>query len=124
VAARSGGGDANMNPRLRTAVAATRAANMPADNIKKAIQKGTGELPGVSYEEVTYEAYGPGGVAILIEVVTDNRNRAVAELRHLLSLTQGRGLHKQKFSHYEEVPREISAKVIEEAKKQKAEAEG
>ena len=85
VAARSGGGDASMNPRLRTAVAAARAANMPADNIKKAIQKGTGELPGVSYDEITYEAYGPGGVAILIEVVTDNRNRAVAELRHLLS---------------------------------------
>lgn len=89
VASRSGGGDPNMNPRLRTAIAAGKAANMPADNIKKAVQKGTGELPGVSYDEVVYEAYGPGGVAMLIEVVTDNKNRSVAELRHILSRFNG-----------------------------------
>jgi len=89
VAAREGGGDPVTNPRLRTAVATARGANMPADNIKKAIQKGTGELPGVSYDEVTYEAYGPGGVALLIQVLTDNKNRAVAEIRHLLSRFNG-----------------------------------
>jgi YebC/PmpR family DNA-binding regulatory protein len=89
VAARESGGDPDSNPRLRTAVATARAANMPADNIKKAIQKGTGELPGVSYDEVTYEAYGPGGVAMLIQVLTDNKNRAVAEIRHLLSRYNG-----------------------------------
>ena len=85
VAARAGGGDPDSNPRLRTVVADAKAANMPADNIKRAIRRGTGEEPGVSYEEMTYEAYGPGGVALLIEVVTDNTNRAVGEIRHLLS---------------------------------------
>ena len=89
VAARSGGGDPDSNPRLRTITADARAVNMPADNIKRAIQRGTGELPGVSYEEVTYEAYGPGGVAIMIETLTDNRNRTVGEMRHLL--TKGGG---------------------------------
>ncbi len=89
VAARDGGGDPEKNPRLRTAIAAAKAQNMPADNIKRAIQKGTGELPGVSYDEITYEAYGPGGVAILIEVLTDNKNRTVAEIRHLLSKQNG-----------------------------------
>ncbi len=89
VAARAGGGDPNKNPRLRTAIAAGKAANMPADNIKKAIQKGTGELPGVTYEEATYEAYGPGGVALLIQVLTDNKNRSVAEIRHILSKQNG-----------------------------------
>jgi len=89
VAARAGGGDADKNPRLRTAIATARAANMPADNIKKAVQKGTGELPGVTYEEVTYEAYGPGGVAMLIQAMTDNKNRAVAEVRHILSRHNG-----------------------------------
>src|SRR5512140_2013413 len=69
------GGDTDMNPRLRTAVAAAKAENMPAENSKRAIQRGTGELPGVNYEEITYEGYGPGGVAILVEVTTDNRNR-------------------------------------------------
>lgn len=85
VAARIGGGDPDANPRLRTAVAAAKAANMPLDNIKRAIMKGTGELPGQQYESVTYEGYGPGGVAVLAEVLTDNKNRTVAELRHLFS---------------------------------------
>ena len=85
VAARDGGGDPDSNPRLRTVIADAKAANMPADNIKRAIRRGTGEEPGVSYEEVTYEAYGPGGAALLIEVLTDNTNRAVGEIRHLLS---------------------------------------
>ncbi len=85
VAAREGGGDPEANPRLRAAVQAAKSANMPADNIKRAIQRGTGELPGVSYEEVSYEGYGPGGVAVLLEVLTDNRNRTTAEIRHLFS---------------------------------------
>jgi len=89
VAARDGGGDPDMNPRLRKAVADGKAANMPNDNIDRAIKRGTGELEGVSYDEITYEAYGPGGVAILIETMTDNRNRTVAELRHLLSKNNG-----------------------------------
>jgi YebC/PmpR family DNA-binding regulatory protein len=83
VAARMGGGDPEGNPRLRSALAAAKACNMPADNIKRAIQKGTGELPGVTYEEGTYEGYGPGGVAIIIEVLTDNKNRTTPEIRHL-----------------------------------------
>ena len=85
VAARDSGGDPNSNPRLRTVIADAKAANMPAENIKRAIRRGTGEEPGVSYEEVTYEAYGPGGAALLIDVVTDNTNRAVGDIRHLLS---------------------------------------
>jgi YebC/PmpR family DNA-binding regulatory protein len=85
VAARMGGGDADANPRLRSAISAAKAANMPADNIKRAVQKGTGELPGVSYEEVAYEGYGPGGVAILLDVLTDNRMRTTPEIRHLFS---------------------------------------
>ena len=85
VSAREGGGDPEANPRLRAAVLAAKAANMPADNIKRAIQRGTGELPGVSYEQVTYEGYGPGGVAVLLEVLTDNRNRTTPEIRHLFS---------------------------------------
>jgi len=85
VAARNGGGDPDMNPRLRTVISDAKAGNMPADNIKRAIRRGTGEEPGVSYEEVTYEAYGPGGSALLIQVLTDNTNRAVGEIRHLLS---------------------------------------
>jgi YebC/PmpR family DNA-binding regulatory protein len=85
VAARAGGGDPDANPRLRTIVAEAKSVNMPADNIKRAIQRGTGELPGVSYEEVNYEGYGPGGAALIIEVLTDNKNRTVGELRHLLS---------------------------------------
>jgi len=88
IAAKSGG-DPEKNPRLRGAVAAAKAENMPADNIKRAIQRGTGELPGVSYEEVTFEGYGPGGVAVLVEVSTDNRNRTVSELRHAFSKNGG-----------------------------------
>lgn len=89
VAARMGGGDVGSNPRLRTAVAAAKAANMPSTNVDRAIKKGTGELEGVNYEEVTYEAYGPGGTALLIEAVTDNRNRTVGEIRHLISKNNG-----------------------------------
>jgi len=82
-AAREGGGDPDGNPRLRAAIQAAKAANMPSDNITKAIQRGTGELPGVAYEEVVYEGYGPGGVAVMLQVLTDNRNRTTAEIRHL-----------------------------------------
>jgi YebC/PmpR family DNA-binding regulatory protein len=89
VAARNGGGDPDSNPRLRTVIADAKAVNMPADNIKKAIQRGTGELPGVSYEEVTYEGYGPGGAAVIIEALTDNKNRTVGELRHMLTKHNG-----------------------------------
>ena len=89
MAAKSGGGDPEGNPRLRTAVAAAKAENMPADNIKRAIQRGTGELEGVSYEEITFEGYGPGGVALLVEVTTDNRNRTVSEIRHMFSKNGG-----------------------------------
>ncbi len=87
--AAKGGGDPDGNPRLRTAILAAKAENMPADNIKRAIQRGTGELEGVNYEEVTFEGYGPGGVAILVEVLTDNRNRAVSEIRHAFSKNGG-----------------------------------
>lgn len=89
VAAKIGGGDVDMNPRLRTAVSTAKAANMPNDNIDKAIKKGTGELPGVTYEECVYEAYAPGGVAILIEVLTDNKNRTTAELRSIITKRNG-----------------------------------
>lgn len=85
VAARVGGGDPDSNPRLRTVVADAKAANMPADNIKRAIRRGTGEEPGVSYEEAIYEGYGPGGAALMLETLTDNKNRTVSEIRHLLS---------------------------------------
>ena len=89
VAARNGGGDPEMNPRLRTIVAEAKAVNMPAENIKRAIQRGTGELPGVNYDEITYEGYGPGGAALIIEALTDNRNRTVGELRHTLTKYNG-----------------------------------
>jgi len=82
VAARQGGGDPGGNPRLRAAIDVAKSANMPADNIKRAVQKGAGELPGVSYDEVQYEGYGPGGVAILVETLTDNRMRTTPEIRH------------------------------------------
>ncbi|MBI4461482.1 MAG: YebC/PmpR family DNA-binding transcriptional regulator [Acidobacteria bacterium] len=85
VAARVGGGDPDANPRLRKAIAAAKAENMPADNIERALQRGTGQLPGSSIEEAVLEGYGPGGVAILIEIATDNRNRTVNELRHIFS---------------------------------------
>ena len=85
VAARSGGGDPGGNPRLRAAIAAAKAENMPKDNVERAIKKGTGGLDGVNYEEVNYEGYGPGGVAVLVEVLTDNRNRAASDVRHIFS---------------------------------------
>jgi YebC/PmpR family DNA-binding regulatory protein len=85
VSTREGGGDLDANPRLRAAVQAAKAANMPADNVKRAIQRGTGELPGAAYEQVQYEGYGPGGVAVLLEVLTDNRNRTTPEVRHLFA---------------------------------------
>ena len=89
IAARIGGGDPNSNPRLRTAVDKAKSVNMPADNIKRAIQKGTGELEGATYEDFTMEGYGPGGVAILVEGTTDNRNRTVSEIRHIFSKNGG-----------------------------------
>jgi YebC/PmpR family DNA-binding regulatory protein len=89
-AARIGGGDPAGNPRLRTAVDAARSANMPSENIERAIKKGTGELPGTHYEEMIFEGYGPGGVAILLETLTDNKNRTTAEVRHIFSKYGGR----------------------------------
>jgi YebC/PmpR family DNA-binding regulatory protein len=89
VAARNGGGDPEMNPRLRTIIADAKANNMPRENIERAIRRGTGEEPGVTYEEVTYEGYGPGGVALMIETLTDNKNRTVGEIRHLLGKHAG-----------------------------------
>ncbi|UCH82264.1 MAG: YebC/PmpR family DNA-binding transcriptional regulator [Nitrospiraceae bacterium] len=89
VAARLGGGSPDMNPRLRLAMEKAKEANMPSDNVKRAIQKGTGELPGSTYEETIYEGYGPGGVAILLEIMTDNKNRTVGEIRHILTKQGG-----------------------------------
>jgi YebC/PmpR family DNA-binding regulatory protein len=89
IAARQGGGDPDGNPRLRGAVLAAKAENMPADNIKRAIQRGTGELEGATYEEISFEGYGPGGVAIIVDVTTDNRNRTVSEIRHIFSKNGG-----------------------------------
>jgi YebC/PmpR family DNA-binding regulatory protein len=89
IAAKGGGGDPDGNPRLRTAVLAAKAENMPQENIKRAIQRGTGELEGVNYEEITFEGYGPGGVAIIVEVLTDNRNRTVSEIRHAFGKNGG-----------------------------------
>jgi len=89
VAARMGGGDPEGNPRLRTAIDKARAENMPGDNITRAIKKGTGELEGVTYDEIVYEGYGPGGCAVLVECLTDNRNRTVAELKHIFGKSNG-----------------------------------
>jgi YebC/PmpR family DNA-binding regulatory protein len=89
VAARIGGGDPAANPRLRTAIAAAKAENMPKDNIERAIKRGTGELEGVNYEEFIYEGYAPGGVAVLVEILTDNRNRAAADVRYIFSKRGG-----------------------------------
>ena len=89
VAARMGGGDPAANPRLRAAVAEAKANNMPKDNVERAIKRGTGELEGVSYEEITYEGYGPGGVALMVEVMTDNSNRTTPEIRHMLEKNGG-----------------------------------
>jgi len=90
IASRLGGGDPDGNPRLRLAIDKAKSGNMPADNVKRAIQKGTGELPGMVYEDATYEAYGPGGVALLIEAVTDNKTRTVNEIRHVLDRNHGK----------------------------------
>src|SRR5579863_8204461 len=87
--AAKGGGNPDTNPRLRTAVLAAKAENMPAENIKRAVQRGTGELEGVNYEEISFEGYGPGGVAVIVDVLTDNRNRAVSEIRHAFSKNGG-----------------------------------
>ncbi|MFZ0803029.1 MAG: YebC/PmpR family DNA-binding transcriptional regulator [Terriglobales bacterium] len=89
IAAKNGGGDPDTNPRLRGAILAAKAENMPADNIKRAIQRGTGELPGATYEEFSLEGYGPGGVAILLDINTDNRNRTVSEIRHVFGKNGG-----------------------------------
>ena len=89
IAAKNGGGDPDSNPRLRTAIAAAKAENMPADNIKRAVQRGTGELPGATYEEFSLEGYGPGGVALLVDINTDNRNRTVSEIRHVFGKNGG-----------------------------------
>jgi len=89
IAARSGGGEPDINPQLRKAISDAKAVNMPADNIKRAIQKGTGQLEGVNYEEISYEGYGPGGVAIYVETMTDNKNRTVSELRHIFTKNGG-----------------------------------
>src|SRR6201989_148988 len=89
VAAKAGGGDPDGNPRLRTAIAAAKAENMPNDNIARAVKRGTGEIEGASYEDMVFEGYGPGGVAVIVEVLTDNRNRAVSEIRHAFSKNGG-----------------------------------
>lgn len=89
VAARMGGGDASCNPRLRSAMLAARAENMPKDTLERAIKRGTGELEGVNYEEIVYEGYGPGGAAIIVESLTDNKNRAIAEIRHIFTKCGG-----------------------------------
>ena len=89
IAAKNGGGDPDSNPRLRTAITAAKAENMPADNIKRAIQRGTGELPGATYEEFMLEGYGPGGVALMLDINTDNRNRTVSEIRHVFQKNGG-----------------------------------
>src|SRR5215470_5142297 len=89
MAAKGGGGDPDSNPRLRTAILAAKAENMPADNIKRAVQRGTGELPGATYEEFSLEGYGPGGVALLVDINTDNRNRTVSEIRHVFTKNGG-----------------------------------
>src|SRR5512140_432569 len=94
IAARAGGGDIDSNARLRTAIAAAKAASMPADNIKRAVMRGTGELEGGQIDEVTFEGYGPGGAAVLVQVATDNRNRTVSDIRHIFS-KQGGNLGEQ-----------------------------
>jgi len=90
VAARFGGGDPDGNPRLRTAIAAAKGVNMPKDNIERAIKKGAGELEGTHYEEFTYEGYAPGGVAVMVDIMTDNKNRTIADIRHIFSKNNGR----------------------------------
>jgi YebC/PmpR family DNA-binding regulatory protein len=89
VAARMGGGDASSNPRLRSAILASRAENMPKDTLDRAIKRGTGDLDGVNYEDIVYEGYGPGGAAVIVESLTDNKNRAIAEIRHIFTKCGG-----------------------------------
>ncbi|MEI8176964.1 MAG: YebC/PmpR family DNA-binding transcriptional regulator [Candidatus Omnitrophota bacterium] len=116
--AAKGGGNPDTNARLRTAIQKAKEANMPQDNITKAVQKGTGELPGVSYEEITYEGYGSSGVAILVEVVTDNKNRASSEIRNIFSKTGGNmaGAGAVSWMFEKKGVFDISSKVIEEEK--------
>ncbi|MDP2470231.1 MAG: YebC/PmpR family DNA-binding transcriptional regulator [Candidatus Palauibacterales bacterium] len=129
VAARHGGGDPDFNPRLRTAIANAKAENMPAANIDRAVQRGTGELPGMTFEETTYEGYGPGGVAIYLECVTDNTNRTVAEIRHLMSKGGGNlgqsgsvaWMFERKGQIYLEAERYDEEKALESALKAGAE---
>ena len=96
IAARQGGGDPDGNPRLRSAIAAAKGENMPADNIKRGIQRGTGEIPGVNYEELVYEGYGPSGVAVMVEATTDSKNRTAGEIRRIFS-SHGGNLRVQDF---------------------------
>lgn len=118
IAARLGGGDPESNPRLRTAVDKAKGANMPADNITRAIKKGTGELAGTSYEDLTLEGYGPGGVAILIEGSTDNRNRTVSEIRHIFT-KHGGNLGNPGSVAYQFKPRGVISVSIEKATEDK-----
>ena len=90
ISARIGGGEISANPRLRKAISNAKSNNLPSDKIERAIKKGTGELEGVLYEEITYEGYGPGGIAIIMDIITDNKNRSVAEIRHILSKFSGK----------------------------------
>jgi YebC/PmpR family DNA-binding regulatory protein len=126
IAAKMGGGKPDGNPRLRFAIDKAKANNMPADNVKRAIMKGTGELPGVSYEDAIYEAYGPGGVAIIIETVTDNKNRTISDLRHILERNHGKlattgsvafQFHKQGIIHIQKsvVPEDELLSIILDA---------
>ena len=101
VSARLYGGDQDSNPRLRKAVSNARSNNMPQNNIIRAIKKGTGELEGVTYEEMLYEGYGPNGIAILIEVITDNKNRTVSELRHILNKNNGKSINQIHFKTHQ-----------------------
>ena len=117
IAARNGGGDPDMNPRLRTVIAEAKQHNMPADNIKRAIKRGTGEEEGVMYDEITYEGYGPGGVAILIETLTDNKNRTVGEIRHIFGKWGG------KLGEPNTVARMFTKKGVIVVEKSKAEEE-
>ena len=96
-AARVAGGDPDANPRLRTAIESAKSMNMPADNIERAVKKGTGELPGVSYEEVTYEGYGPNGVAVLVKALTDNKNRSTSSVRHVFDKHGGLWFYDESF---------------------------
>ena len=120
VAARMGGGDQMANPRLRAAIIAAKAENMPKDNIDRAIKKGAGELDGAAYEEINYEGYGPGGVAVLVEIMTDNRNRAASDVRHIFSKKGSIVFNKDKVSEEEamEVALEAGADDVQDQEDQ------